>query len=64
MSLPSGVYAGIFSNSRRDSHGTPVGISLGMLVRGFVPGSQREYNRDPSAGKNRQTKLNEIRFRR
>ena len=63
MSLPSGVYAGIFASSHRDSHGTPVGISLGMPVRRFVPGSQREFDRDPRADKNEQTKLNEIRFR-
>ena len=64
ISLPSGVYAGIFTSSRRDSHGTPVWISLGMPVRRFVPGNQREFNRDPRADKNEQTKLNEIRFRR
>ena len=63
MSLPSGVYAGIFASSRRDSHGAPVRISLGMPVRRFVPGSQREFDRDPRADKNEQTKLNEIRFR-
>ena len=63
MSLPSGVYAGIFASSRRDSHGTSVGISLGMPVRRFVPGSQREFNRDPRADKNEETKLIEIRFR-
>ena len=63
MSLPSGVYAGIFASSRRDSHGTPVRISLGMPVRRFVPGSQREFDRDPRADKNEKTKLNEIRFR-
>ena len=34
---PSGVYAGIFASSRRDSHGTPVGISLGMPVSKFLP---------------------------
>ena len=62
MSLPSGVYAGIFAGSRRDSHGAPVRISLGMPVRRFVPGSQREFDRDPRADKNEQTKLNEIRF--
>ena len=63
MSLPSGVYAGIFASSRRDSHGAPVRISLGRPVRRFVPGSQREFDRDPRADKNEQTKLNEIRFR-
>ena len=64
MSLPSGVYAGIFASSRRDSHGTPVWISLGILVRTFVPGNQRELGQDPRADKNEQTKLSEIRFRR
>ena len=64
MSLSSGVHAGIFASFRRDSHGTPVWIFLGMPVRRFVPGNQREFNRDPRADKNEQTKLNEIRFRR
>ena len=64
MSLPSGAYAGISAISRRDSHGTPVGISFGMPMRRFVPGSQREFGRDSRADKNGQTKLNEIRFRR
>ena len=64
MSLPSGVYAGIFASSRRDSHGTPVWISLGMPVRRFVTGNQRELGQDPRADKNEQTKLSEIRFRR
>ena len=64
MSFPSGVYAGIFSSSRRVSHGTPVWISLGMPVRRFVTGNQRELGRGPRADKNEQTKLNEIRFRR
>ena len=39
-------------------------VSLGMPVRRFVPGSQWEFDRDPRADKNEQTKLNEIRFRR
>ena len=64
MSFPSGVYAGIFASSSRDSHGTPVWISLGMPVRRFVTGNQRELGRGPRADKNEQTKLNEIRFRR
>ena len=64
MSLPSGAYAGISAISRRDSHRTPVGISLGMPVRRSVPGSQQEFGRDSRADKNGQTKLNEIRFRR
>ena len=64
MSLFSGVYAGIFASSRRDSHGTRIGITLGMPVKRFVPGSHRELDRDPRADKNEETKLNEIRFRR
>ena len=61
---PSRVYAGIFASSRRDSHGTPVGIFLGMPVSKFLPGCQRDIGRDPRPDKNEQTKLNEIRFRR
>ena len=64
MSLFSGVYAGIFASTRRDSHGTRIGITLGMPVKRFVPRSQRELDRDPCADKNEETKLNEIRFRR
>ena len=64
MSLPSGVYASIFARSRRDSHGTPVSIFLGMPVKRFVPWSQREFDLDPRADKNEETKLNEIRFHR
>ena len=52
MSLFSGVYAGIFASSRRDSHGTPIGITLGMPVKRFVPGSHRKLDRDPRADKN------------
>ena len=64
MSLFSGVYAGIFASSRRNSRGTRIGITLGMPVKRFVPKSQRELDRDPRADKNEETKLNEIRFRR
>ena len=64
MSLPFKVYASICGSSRRDFHGTPVGITLGMPVKRFVPGSQREFDRDSRADKNEETKLNEIRFRR
>ena len=55
MSLFSGVYAGIFASSRRDSHGTPIGITLGMPVKRFVPGSHRKLDRDPHADKNEET---------
>ena len=55
MSLFSGVYAGIFASSRRDSHGTPIGITLGMPVKIFVPGSHRELDRDSRADKNEET---------
>ena len=57
ISLPSGVYAGIFASSCQDSHGTPVGITLGMPVKRFVPGSQREFDRDPRADKKRGNKI-------
>ena len=64
MLSTSGVYAGIFASTRGDSHGTPVGISLGMPVRRSVPESQQEFVRDPLTDKNEQTKWNEIWFRR
>ena len=64
MLSTSGVYAGIFASTRRDSHGTPVGISLGLPVRRSVPESQQEFGQDPLTDKNEQTKWNEIWFRR
>ena len=63
MSLPSEVYVAIFASFRPDSHGTPVSISRDAGEE-ILPGSQWEFDRDPRADKNEQTKLNEIRFRR
>ena len=64
MSLLSEVYVAIFLQVSVQIPTGHLSVSLGMPVRRFVPGSQWEFDRDPRADKNKQTKLNEIRFRR